>query len=253
MTNNASISDEQLFREKGYRVVRGFLSDEQVARLREQALSEMATLQEPIEYEADVGYPGSPARRDAPGGTTPRRLLSAYARHPLWAQLATSPDLKKLLAPLLGEPPLLSQSHHNCIMTKHPGYSSSTNWHQDMRYWAFAKPELISAWIALTEEHAANGALLLIPGSHRMKLEPGQFDDRQFFRPESPHDVALVESAIQVELQPGDLLLFHCRALHAAGKNETSETKLSAVFTYHGASNQPKPGTRSAYHPPIPL
>ena len=57
---------------------------------------------------------------------------------------------------------MLSQCHHNCVMTKHPG-CSATLWHQDIRYWSFDRPELISAWFALDQEEAVNGALRVIP------------------------------------------------------------------------------------------
>ena len=40
----------------------------------------------PVEYEADTGYPGAPASREAPGGRTVRRLLQAYARSAVLAQ-----------------------------------------------------------------------------------------------------------------------------------------------------------------------
>jgi hypothetical protein len=51
--------------------------------------------------------------------------------------------------------------------------------------------------------------------------------------------------------EPGDVVLFHCRTFHAARSNSTNEVKLSLVFTYHAADNEPLPGTRSASMPPI--
>jgi phytanoyl-CoA hydroxylase len=54
-------------------------------------------------------------------------------------------------------------------------------------------------------------------------------------------------------LDPGDVLFFHCRTFHAAGRNQTSEIKFSAVFTFRPADNSPKPGTRSAAMPELLL
>ena len=56
-----------------------------------------------------------------------------------------------------------------------------------------------------------------------------------------------------LELEPGDVLFFHCRLFHAAGANSTTHTKYSAVFTYHAADNRPLPGTRSASLPEVAL
>jgi phytanoyl-CoA hydroxylase len=139
---------------------------------------------------------------------------------------------------LLGEHVALSQAHHNCIMTKNPAYSSITNWHRDIRYWSFEKPELVSVWLALGEEHLRNGCLLLIPGTHRVEFRSEQLDAAQFLRP---------------ELAENQALFFHCRLFHAAGHNQTAETKLSVVHTYHAANNRPLAGTRSATLPDVPL
>ena len=138
-------------------------------------------------------------------------------------------------------------------MTKHPGYSSATLWHQDIRYWSFDRPELVSVWLALGEENAGNGALRIIPGSHRLDLDRGRFDRDLFLRTDQADNKALLRAARAVALSPGDALFFHCRALHAAGINRSAEVKLSCVFTYHRADNKPIPGTRSSRYPGLPL
>ena len=96
----------------------------------------------PIEYEADTRYPGAPESRDAEGGRTARRLLQAYARSGTLAQWATQAAIAQALQQLLEQDVLLSQTHHNCIMTKQARYSSLTGWHRDSRYWHFQRPEV---------------------------------------------------------------------------------------------------------------
>ena len=63
----------------------------------------------------------------------------------------------------------------------------------------------------------------------------------------------LIRTQRRVELDPGDVLFFHCRLFHAAGHNQTADTKFSLVFTYHAADNHPLPGTRSASLPDMAL
>ena len=138
-------------------------------------------------------------------------------------------------------------------MTKHPGYSSATLWHQDVRYWSFDRPDLVSLWLALGTETADNGALMVIPGSHRLDLDRGRLDRDLFLRPDLAENRALIEQAITLELTAGDVLLFSSRLFHAAGRNDTDAVKLSLVFTYHAADNHPIPGTRSAQYPSIML
>ena len=242
------------FDTNGYLVLANFVPRELCEQALKQIKSSLDPLVGPAEYEADVGYPGAPADRQAQGGSTPRRLLHAYARGDALEMLGTLPVLAQVLRSLMhGSVPKLSQCHHNCVMTKHPGFSSATLWHQDIRYWSFDQPDLISAWFALGTETRQNGALKVIPGSHRLDLDRGRFDKDLFLRPELEDNRDLIHSQYTVELNPGDVLLFHCRVLHAAGKNLTDEVKLSPVFTYHSEANLPIPGTRSARLPSIEL
>lgn len=210
------------------------------------ALRHLAAETQPLEYEAQVRYPGAPASLDAPGGRTVRRLLQACARDALYKEWATSPELANRLRRLLGPQLKLSQAHHNCVMTKNPAFSSATGWHQDIRYWSFQKPELISVWLALGPEHEENGCLWLVPGSHLMELRREQYDDDFFFRTDREENRKILQARVAAELDEGDVLFFHCRLLHAAGQNRTGLTKFAAVFTYHAADNRPIPGTRSA-------
>ncbi len=152
-----------------------------------------------------------------------------------------------------GETAFMSRVHHNCLMTKHPLYGSMTGWHRDIRYWSFEREDLVSAWLALGEERVDNGALWLVPGSHRMTLGADRFDRAKFFRSEHVDNAAILRAAESPRLAPGDTVLFHCNTLHSAGKNLTDAVKFSLVFTYHGRSNLPEAGTRSASKPEVEL
>ena len=216
-------------------------------------MQQLAAEIQPLEYEAQVRYPGAPDSLDAPGGRTVRRLLQACARDRLYRDWATSPALANRLHQLLGPRLELSQAHHNCIMTKNPAFSSATGWHQDIRYWSFERPELVSVWLALGAEHEENGCLWLVPGSHKMELRREQYDDDRFFRADLDGNREILKAKVAAELDEGDVLFFHCRLLHAAGRNRTDLIKFAAVFTYHAADNLPLPDTRSASLPEIPL
>jgi len=154
---------------------------------------------------------------------------------------------------LLGSPVMLSQVHHNCIMTKQPRYSSTTGWHQDIRYWSYERPQLISVWLALGPEFPDNGCLSFLPETHLLELENERLDVSRFLRDDLPANQALIATRVTPILDPGDVALFHCRTFHAAGNNRTDHPKWSLVFTYHRADNQPVAGTRSASLPSIPL
>jgi len=242
------------FQRDGYFLVKGLIAPERCGEIRNWVANALSPLQGPAEYEADVGYDGSPGTREAYGGNTPRRLLNVFSRDQLFRDLALDKGVSEYLQAFIRRQKILvSQCHHNCVMTKHPGFSSSTMWHQDIRYWSFDRPELVSAWFALGNEQQVNGGLLLIPESHELNLDRGRFDRNLFVRDDLMDNQTLIEKSLSVDLNAGDVLFFHCRTIHAAGRNETDSTKVSVVFTYHDQDNQPIPGSRSAQYPSIGL
>ncbi|MVW71989.1 MULTISPECIES: phytanoyl-CoA dioxygenase family protein [unclassified Bordetella] len=250
----SSVAEQvQTLREQGFVVARQFASPEIVQALRAEAQRQLDAVIEPIEYEADLQYPGAPPSRDAQGGATVRRLLDAYRRGPLFQQWATRQDIGAWLRAYFGETPVLSRAHHNCVMTKHPAYGSLTGWHQDIRYWSFSEDDLVSTWLALGHETADNGGLFFLPGSHTAAFDASQFDEQKFFRADLPQNQAWIERAVCPTLEPGDVVFFHCRTLHAARQNSSDQVKLSLVHTYHPESCSPLPGTRSASLPGVPL
>ncbi len=240
-------AEQQFFAAQGYLIVRQMATSMQLQKLRDVAERQLCEARQPLEYEADVAYPGAPAGRDEDGGATIRRLLHAYQRHADFADWGRQSALIRPIAQLLDTHDLrLVLNHHNCVMTKHPRFSSTTMWHQDFRYWRFEQNALVTAWLALTRETARKGCMRLIPGSHAVSLDQSRFDEASFFRTDLPENRALMHQALRAELEPGDVLLFHSGLLHAAGRNQTEERKLALVYTYRSASNSPLPGTRSS-------
>jgi phytanoyl-CoA hydroxylase len=251
----STFSPQQLeqFDRDGFVIARASVQQASCEAMKAAALRDLAAGVQPLEYEAQVRYPGAPASLEAPGGRTVRRLLQACARDEVYRTFATSPEIAQRLRALLGPRLLLSQAHHNCVMTKNPAFSSATGWHQDIRYWSFGKPDLVSVWLALGPEHEENGCLWLVPGSHRMDFRNEQYDDDRFFRADIGENSRILQTKVAAELDEGDVLFFHCRLLHSAGQNRTGLSKFAAVFTYHADDNHPLPATRSASWPEILL
>lgn len=235
------------FGRDGFAIVRGLCPAETVASMRAAVERDLVGPVGPVEFEADVAYPGAPARRDQPGGDTVRRLLDALGRSAVFARWACSAAVTAFVRDALAAVDIrVVRAHHNCIMTKAPEFSSATGWHQDLRYWSYQRPELVNAWTALDAEAPDNGGMRLIPGSHRALFPDESFDDDRFFREDVPANRHWIDRAVQADLAPGDVLFFHAGVLHAAGANRTEARKRAVVFSYRDAANQPLPGTRSA-------
>ena len=254
MTGKIISSEKRVFFEKQGYLIMPSMFDAGVCRmLRAFAIEELEKMVPPLEYELDVKYPGAPNDRRSLGAKTVRRILQATSRDPKILAVASDPLLCASISSLFKSKNglMLSQNHHNCIMTKDARYSSDTLWHQDIRYWSFSDDNLISAWIALGPEFEKNGGLKVLPGSHLREFSSSAFDPDLFFRTDFDGNKEFLRGELQITLNPGDVFLFHSKLLHSANRNRSDETKLSLVFTYYDESNSPNKGSRSDKLPPI--
>lgn len=248
-----SVEQVEEFRQEGYLVLRSIVPAVICDLMRSITSAHLEAAVEPVEFEAEVGYPGAPASLYEPGGRTVRRLRGAYQRHRCFSAWAEDPGILAAVQQLLEEQVCLTLAHHNCIMTKHPKFGSATGWHRDIRYWSFERPELVCVWLALGNESTHNGGLQFIAGSHRLELSREQLDAQDFLRDDVIDNRVLLERAGPLNLKRGDVVLFHSGLFHSAGTNDTSDIKCSIAFAYHGVSNTPLPGSKSAVAGSVPL
>lgn len=248
-------SQEELakFERDGFILLPGLAPPDLLSRLIEQAERLAADPQPPVEFEAAVGYPGAPATLEEPGGKTIRRVRKVVGRHPAFMEWASHPCVASRLRQLLGPDLVVPLAHHNCIMFKDPKFSSDTGWHQDVRYWRFQRPELVSVLLALDPSNPQTGSLKFIPGTHRMTFAPDRLDAESFLIEDHPANKALLDTVVETSVQPGDVVFFHCRTFHAASRNRTAQYRRSLILTYAALDNRPLPGTRSAEGPELLL
>lgn len=244
----------QQFKIDGYLVLPSIMGSNTVDQLRAITDQHLASRTEPFELETSVQYPGAPKSSNDIGGDTIRRLLMAYNRDKVFADIAGSSFICTAIKQILQSQRLiLNPNHHNCVMTKSPEFSSETLWHRDTRYWNFSDKYLINAWFALGDEQYENGAMKILPGSHRWDIEDEALDQAQFLRLDHPDNQYRLSTERLVTLNAGDVLLFSAHCFHAAGKNITTKPKYSLVFTYHGEHTKPIEATHSASRPEITL
>lgn len=253
--SSSRFSEERVtaFQRDGFVIERNLVSAEFCNRIRAVVRQHLEWQCGSIEYEADLQYPGAPESRDVEGGGTPRRLKQAISRDPVFAEYVMLPELSRRMRQLLGPELAVPLAHHNCVMTKQPGFSSDTGWHQDIRYWSFESSELVSVWLALGPETVENGCLHVIPGTHQQTIDRSRLDEKLFLRPQLEQNAGLIQRQEPVELESGDVLFFHARTFHSASRNHTDVPKFSVVFTFRGGGNRPTPGSRSASMPELLL
>jgi len=228
------------FNHNGFLVLKGFADNNLCNDILAKAKNHLENKTPPIESEAQYLEKNTHSQ-------TVRRLRQVYDREEVFKQWMTNEDIKPILKQLLNDEPILVLAHHNSIMTKMPKESSRTSWHQDYRYWNYENDNLVSIWLSLDDETLQNGLLEFIPHSHKINLTKEQFDTKSNFIDDEILNKKLIKTAIHTTLERGDVVLFHCKTLHHANKNNTSKPKISFVYTVRGMANMSQKDTRSDY------
>ncbi len=240
------------FHKDGYLIQRQLIDMSLLNEIRNQVKNHLQMRLPPFELEAELGYPKAPKSVHEAGGKTIRRLLLAYTRDIVFRQWAKNKVVKSILQQLFeSEDIWFVQSHHNCIMTKQPEYSSQTGWHRDIRYWRFQNDFLIKTWLAMGDENNANGCLKILPGTHQLPPNNDMVDDELFLNVNHPEAQTVLKTSTDVTLNAGDVLFFHAGLFHAANNNITDQPKYSLVNSYHGENNSPIVDSKSTKYEEI--
>jgi hypothetical protein len=123
------------------------------------------------------------------------------------------------------------------------------SWHQDSTYWGLDRPDVVTAWIALTPSNKANGAMGFIPGTHKKD----QIEHRDTFAKNNlltrGQEVAVdvdEDQAVTIELEPGEMSLHHVRLVHGSPPNPSDDRRIGFAIRYIPTSVKQVAGEDSA-------
>lgn len=109
------------------------------------------------------------------------------------------------------------------------------SWHQDSTYWGLSKPDVVTAWVALSPSHAGNGAMEVIPGTHTMDQIPHRdtFDKDNLLTRGQEVAVEVDQSkAVRLDLRPGEMSLHHVRLVHGSPPNPSDDRRIGFAIRY---------------------
>ena len=115
---------------------------------------------------------------------------------------------------------------------RNPGFVS---WHQDSTYWGLDPADVITAWVAFSDSNAANGAMRVIPGTHKLD----QVTHRDTFNADNllsrgqEIEVEVDErQARMLELRAGEMSLHHVRLIHGSDPNPSDTRRIGFAIRY---------------------
>jgi chlorinating enzyme len=115
---------------------------------------------------------------------------------------------------------------------RNPSYVS---WHQDRTYWGLEPPDIVTAWVAISESTLENGAMRVIPGTHN----GDQLGHRDTFAPNNllsrGQEIAVDvdgSAAVDLVLRPGEMSLRHVRLIHGSEPNPSPRRRIGFAIRY---------------------
>lgn len=113
-----------------------------------------------------------------------------------------------------------------------PGFVS---WHQDSTYWGLDPADIVTAWVALSESTAENGAMRVMPDTHKMDQVPHRdtFAEGNLLSRGQEIAVEVDENkAVMLELQAGEMSLHHVRLIHGSDPNPSGKRRIGFAIRY---------------------
>ena len=149
-----------------------------------------------------------------------RRIKHPLTRHPVYAKFARHDPILDLVECLLG--PNL-RFHNNKVNMKNPSDGSAVEWHQDWAFYPHTNDDLLEVGIALDDMTAENGALMVIPGSHRGRTWDHHQDG--LFVGAITDPAFRASGAVPVTIRAGGITLHHVRMVHGSRPNRSAKPR----------------------------
>jgi hypothetical protein len=109
------------------------------------------------------------------------------------------------------------------------------SWHQDSTYWGLSQPDVVTAWVALSESNESNGAMQVMPGTHLLDQIPHKdtFSKDNLLTRGQEIAVKVDQSkAVSLELRPGEMSLHHVRIIHGSPPNSSPKRRIGFAIRY---------------------
>ena len=226
--------DAETFWKRGFVIVRGVF-----------AKSEMAVLKDIVTRHADMQAHAARAKERSAGSTRPSFetvfVWNDTARSDAFAKATRSEKIIDRLEAIFDDDVYV---YHNKVALKYPGVVGFSH-HQDYWYWyqmGNLFPDMATAMIAVDRHTQANGCLTLVEGSHKLgRLEHVYRDgvSDSGVDPERLQQLLKVMPEVPIELEIGDVAIFHCNTLHASADNHSNESRIGLLGCYNTRHNDP--------------
>ena len=207
------------YREQGYVIVEGVVDDPTRVRMK-QALADLVERSRAVRSHDDV-YDLEPGHTsDDP---RVRRIKKPHRVSAVFNEFLHQALFKAITQDLLGESVRL---HNSKLNLKAPRFGSPVEWHQDWAFYPHTNDDVTAAGVMLDDTSVENGAMYVIPNSHRGTVY-NHHDAEGYFCGAMDPDTCGVDfsRAVPCEGPAGSVSFHHARTVHGSAQNTSSHPR----------------------------
>ena len=252
-TQVAGISLEEVlkqFNKQGYVILKGVLSPDVMQKVRAEVNRLIDRQAEKLIAEGKIDH----AFEDEPFD---KRLYQMYQGHldgtvidfreelhlPGMFYLFFNPTVLDVVEAIIGEEFRIYPNYQ--LRPKFPDHAGSlVLWHQDGGYTARLDSteqdavqtlRMVNVWAPLVSARVENGCMQFVPQTHTLGVVP--HIDRGLYLEIAPEVLdSRLDQAVPIELEPGDVVLFHNLLFHAGLPNTVDTIRWSVDWRYQDAT-----------------
>jgi len=165
-------------------------------------------------------------------GLRPEQLHHDLMREDaFWVRLIGDDRLLDIAEQFIGPNIALFASHY---ISKPPFDGQAVLWHQDGSYWPLEPMQVVTLWLAADDATPENGCLRVIPGSHKLPIQPRRKREDVANVLGSEMDLASVEEskAVDVCMKAGDVEVHHPNLIHGSNANTSPRRRAGLTIRY---------------------
>ncbi len=224
----------------GYLVAENAVTATQLAALRAEIA---AWVDESRAHRAPFGTPTIDGRPRFDMGTEHsaehpalRRINNPSDISPAYLEVMREARVVDMVADLIGPD---VKFHHCKINLKLTGARTEVLYHQDFAYTPHTNDDIVTALLFLDDIDASNGALTVVPGSHRGPMH-SLFDGERFTGAVSPAlEDELKNRSIPAYGPAGSVCLMHTKLAHGSEPNRGNNARGLYICVYTAADAVP--------------
>ena len=209
-------SQVDYYHDNGYVTAADVLSDAEITALRDvtdQMVEQSRTLTESNdEFGLEPGHTFEDPRV--------RRVKRPSLRHETYASILHHDRILDIVSQLIG--PGIRYTGEKLNM-KLAGFGSVVEWHQDWAFMPHTNDDLLAVGIPIDDMTTENGAVMVVPGSHRQPLYD-HHQDGYFIGAVSEANLDIAD-AVPIQVDAGGISIHHVRALHGSAPNTSDRSR----------------------------